>query len=251
MKVLASFAACSITAAAVLAVEPTPSSAGRTASVMNDWTDSFNSSSAEGTAPVEDWATGYDAAPATEFAVGIGYAHVSVGGSDSALDSEDALRFDPALSFAPVATLPQLRLGAAVGVTLVFDNSERSIISSGGVVITGRSDIPFWLIEPEVRVSWRQPFGEEDRFFIEPGVGVGAVFGRVSIDGEDSSSGESFDESDTSLSGRAFLNVGARVEGGFGGIQVSYLRGGSLHFAENAAGEVEEFYVGIFGALRL
>ena len=188
--------------------------------------------------------------PASEFSLGIGYANVSIGGSESVLDSLDALRFDAAVSFSPLQRLPQLRLGAAAGVALVPDNSQFAIVSDGGLVVVGRSDVPVWLIEPEVRLSWRQSFGEDGQIYVEPGVGAGAVYARLSIDGEDTSSGLSFDESDTSFSARAFLNVGARVTGGLAGLQVSYARGGSLDLAENADGEVEEFYIGIFGSLR-
>ena len=67
-----------------------------------------------------------DGAP--EFALGIGYANVSLGDS-SVIDSESALRFEPTLSFSPIQQLPQLRLGANVGVTMVLDNSTRTIIS--------------------------------------------------------------------------------------------------------------------------
>jgi len=186
----------------------------------------------------------------SEFALGIGYAHLSIGGSESALHSEDALRFDPALTFAPFFNLPQLRIGGALGVTLVLDNSQFVFISNGGAVFAGSSDVPLWLLEPEFRVSWQQPFGTSDQFFIEPGLAVGGVYGRLSIDANDTASGQSFDESDGTYTGRVFLNLGARVPGGYAGIQASYARGGSLHFADNASGDFEQYYIGIFGAAR-
>jgi hypothetical protein len=186
----------------------------------------------------------------SEFALGIGYAHLSIGDSDSVLDSEDALRFDAALTFAPIFDLPQLRIGGALGVTLVLDNSQFAFISSGGAVFVGSSDVPLWLLEPEFRVSWQQPFGTSDQFFIEPGLAVGGVYGVLSVDANDTASGRSFDESDGTYTGRAFLNLGARVPGGYAGIQASYVRGGSLHFADNASGDFEQYYIGIFGAAR-
>src|SRR3954465_13913662 len=88
---------------------------------------------------------------ASEFSLGIGYASVSLG--SSIIDSESAWRFEPALTFAPIPDLPQLRIGGDVGVTLVLDNSSRTIVSSGGTTIfVGQSDVPLWLLEPELRL---------------------------------------------------------------------------------------------------
>src|SRR5687767_15568031 len=101
-----------------------------------------------------------DEGPGGEFGLGIGYANVSIGGSESPLDSEDTLRFDGWLSVAPFEAVPQLRLGGAMGFVLALDNSERAIISNGGVLIVGSSDIPLFMFEPEVRLSWQQTFGE-------------------------------------------------------------------------------------------
>jgi hypothetical protein len=192
---------------------------------------------------------GYDeSALAPEFSFGIGWAHIAI--DDSVLDSEDAIRFDPAVSFAPIAKLPQLRLGAALGVSLVLDNSERAIVSNGGVVIVGHSDVPLWFLEPELRASWRQYFGNQGQFFVEPGVAGGAIIGELHIEADDTAFGQSFDEWASTGAARAFLNVGARVTGGLAGLEVAYLRGGTLDFAENASGEVEQFYIGFFGAIR-
>jgi hypothetical protein len=188
--------------------------------------------------------------PPGEFALGIGYAQVSIGDSDSLLDSEDALRFDSALSVSPFPDVPQLRLGAALGFVLTLDNSQRAIVSDGGLIVVGSSDVPLFLFEPEVRLSWQQPFGEGGGFFVEPGIGAGGVYANLSIDADDSPSGTSFDESDWSFSARAFLNVGFLVEGGVAGVQASYMWADDLHLAANAGGDVSEFYVGIFGALR-
>jgi hypothetical protein len=187
---------------------------------------------------------------AGEFGLGIGYANVSIGGSESPLDSEDTLRFDGWLSVAPFEAVPQLRLGGAMGFVFALDNSERAIVSSGGVVIVGSSDIPLFMFEPEVRLSWQQTFGEGPGFYIEPGIGAGFVYANLSIDDDDSPTGRSFDESDWSFSARAFINVGFPVEGGVAGIQASYMWADDLDLAANASGSVNEFYIGIFGALR-
>jgi len=73
-------------------------------------------------------------APALEFSMGVGYANLSLG-SNSALDSADALRFEPALSVSPFARLPQLRIGGAVGVSMVLDNSGSAVIINNGGLI--------------------------------------------------------------------------------------------------------------------
>jgi len=206
----------------------------------------------------DDWSNPWGSPPTEsamsalpgEFSLGVGYAHLSIGDSDSVLDSLDALRWDASLSYAPFAHLPQLRVGAGFGVGMVFDDSEFAIISSGGAVIVGSADIPLFTLEPEFRVSWQQFFGPDESFYIEPGIGVGGVFANLNIDSEDTASGESFDEWESSVSARVFLNVGFNAEGGYAGVQASYMRAKSIDFAENAGGEVEEFYIGIFGALR-
>ena len=108
-------------------------------------------------------------APAVEFGLGVGYANISLG-SDSAIDSLDALRFEPTISFSPFAALPQVRLGADVGTSLVLDNGGSAlIINNGGLIFISNAEIPFWTLEPEVRISWRQTFGYAQEFFIEPG----------------------------------------------------------------------------------
>ena len=190
------------------------------------------------TAELSGQAAGYP-----EFALGIGYAHIEVGDSSSQLHSMDALRFDPDLSFSPFDQLPQLRLGASFGVSMVLDNSSRTIISNGGtLVITGSSDIPFLLLEPEARLKWRQSF---DPFFIEPGIGVGGAFGQLKL----SSDTQSIDKWSSAFTARAFVNIGLAVTGGEAGLQFSYMRGGPMDFGQNARGNLNEFYVGIYGAI--
>ena len=191
------------------------------------------------------------AAEVSDFSLGIGYAHLSIGDSDSELSSENAFRLEFASTFAPIPDLPQLRLGGAFGIAAVLDNKERTIISDGGLVIAGSADIPLVFLEPELRLSWRQYLGET--FYIEPGIAGGGVFAHLDIDNDDDDDttvdDPSYDEWDQVFSARAFINVGFEVSGGFAGFQFSYLRGGDLELAQNAAGATEEFYVGFFGAL--
>lgn len=182
--------------------------------------------------------------------MGVSYANVDLKDSP-VIDSESAIRFEPTLSMAPLReSLPQLRLGFDVGFTLVLDNSNRTIISNNGnLIFFGSSDVPLWLVEPELRISWRQYFGET--FFVEGGVGGGCAFGFLDLKTPDgSSTADSFHESDNTFFGRAFLRAGSLVPGGIAGIEGSYLVGDSLDFGgSNASGDLTEWSVGIFGAL--
>src|SRR4051794_4679259 len=166
--------------------------------------------------------------PGPEFALGVGYAHFSIGGPGSLLHSTDALHFDPAVSFPPLRKLPQLRLGAAVGVSVVGPSQWTAV--RGDTEITGSSCSPLVLAEPELRVSWRQTFGTADGFFVEPGVAVGGVFGKLRLEKTDVD--EAFEHHASSFSGRVFLNLGGRVGGWTAGVQTSYLHSGQLDFAE-------------------
>jgi hypothetical protein len=153
------------------------------------------------------------------------------------------------LTFAPIQQLPQLRIGGDVGVTLVMDNSSRTIVSGDhGTVFIGSSDVPVWFLEPELRVSWRQYLGSDQQFFIEPGVAGGVAFGFFDITGTNGFSG-SYDANDSTLFGRVFLRAGAKMEGGLAGIEASWLSGGDLDFGGNASGSFDEFYIGIFGTI--
>jgi hypothetical protein len=189
-----------------------------------------------------------DAATAGDFSLSLGYANVSVGNSDSELYSMNAFKWEAAFTIAVIPSVPQLRLGAAVGVPIVLDNSDRTIISHNGtLIITGSSDIPFFVIEPEVRLSWRQSFGQ---FFIEPGVGIGGAFAYLSLDTDGDLGDETFSKWQSTWAARAFIYAGLEVQGGLAGLEVSYMRGGNMDFGDNAQGDISEFYIGIFGTLQ-
>jgi hypothetical protein len=183
-----------------------------------------------------------------EFSLGIGYANVSLG-SSSAIDGESALRFEPSLTFSPIQQVPQLRFGADVGVSMVLDNSNRTIVSNDGqLIFFGSSDIPLWTLEPELRLSWRQALDPDHRFFIEPGVAGGALFGFLDLNSPDNI--DSYDANASTVYGRVFLRAGARVTGGIAGFEASWMSGGNLDFGGNASGDVSEWYVGFFGAIQ-
>ena len=192
------------------------------------------------TARADDWGNYSD------FSFGIGYGHIELGSSGNEFHNMDALRMEGAVTFSPFEKLSQLRLGGAFGVSMVLDNSSHAIISNNGTLIVHASaDIPFLLLEPEFRVSWRQEF--ESGFFIEPGIGLGGAIGQLHL--ESDSNGSSYEEWDANFAARAYLNVGFLVPGGIFGVQASYMHSGSLHFAQNVGGEINEFYIGVFGSL--
>jgi hypothetical protein len=189
-----------------------------------------------------------DATTDGDFTLSLGYANVSIGNSSSELNSMNAFKWEASFTLAPIREVPQLRLGAALGVPLVLDDTKRTFISHNGtVIITGSSDIPLFVIEPEVRISWRQSFGQ---FFIEPGVGFGGAFAYLSIDTDGDDGDETFDKWQSTWASRAFLYAGFEVTGGLAGLEASYMRGGSMDFGDNAHGDISEFYIGIFGTLQ-
>ena len=201
-----------------------------------------------------DHAQAYD--PNAEFALGIGYTRISLDGGGPLLEGRDGIHLNPVVSFAPFAALPQLRLGAAVGWSIALDDpSGATVVNDGQVFVVTASDVTFMLVEPELRLSWRQPFGEDDAFFIEPGVAGGAALGWLDVGSDDDDTPDvadanAFDDWDSSFQWKVFLRAGARVPTGIAGIEASYMTAGELEFADNLRGEPGEFYFGVFGALR-
>jgi hypothetical protein len=187
---------------------------------------------------------------APEFSMSIGYGNISLG-SNSGFEDQSGLHLQPEWSFSPLQKLPQLRLGADIGSTIVFDNSSRTvIINNGGTVIAGSSSIPLWTLEPELTLSWRQAFGANQRFFIEPGIAGGGMFGFLSIH-SDVYPYNSYSKSAETGYGKAFLRSGFVIPGGIVGVEGSYLSGGDLDFGGSSTfGKVTEYYVGIFGTIQ-
>lgn len=191
----------------------------------------------------------------SEFLLGVGYTRMNFDGDNVLIDNRDGIHFDPVFSFAPIQPLPQLRFGAAVGISFAVDDVRGAVVSDadGGLLFIDGDEASLMLFEPELRVSWRQSFGEEHAYFLETGVGGGGVIGWLSAgDGEGDENGAAdaeLDETDAAFMGRVFLRFGMRVEGGLAGIEASYMQGGNLDFGEGISGDVSEVYVGIFGVL--
>jgi hypothetical protein len=133
---------------------------------------------------------------------------------------------------------------------MVLDNSTRTIIShNGALIVAGSSSVPFWLIEPELILSWRQSFGARNQYFIEPGIAGGGAFGFLDIHDINNPDRSYHADSSTGYA-RVFLRGGGQVYTGTFGVEASYLRGGNMDFGGNAAGELEEFYIGVYGAFH-
>ena len=195
---------------------------------------------------------GYDA----EFSLGIGYSRITFDGGGPLLEGRDSIHINPVVSFSPLPDVPQLRLGGAVGWSIALDDTRGAVVSNdGGLFFASTSDVTLMLLEPELRLSWRQPLGDEGGSFVEAGAAAGGAFGWIDVgDPRDLTPGEAdanaFSEWDGSFQWKAFLRAGTRVGDGVAGIEAHYLRAGELEFADNLRGDPEEFYFGIFGALR-
>ncbi len=195
--------------------------------------------------------------PVWEFSLGLGYSRVEFEGSPPLVDGRDCVHAEPVLSVSPFAAVPQLRLGAAVDWSTAVDETRGAVVSDdGGLVVATSSDISFMLFEPEVRLSWRQPFGPDGFYFIEPGVAAGAAIGWLDVAGRAVPGGGStaanadFNDTDASFQWKVFLRAGLPFSNGLAGIEASYMRAGRLEFADDIGGKPSEFYIGIFGALQ-
>jgi hypothetical protein len=197
-----------------------------------------------------------DSGFAPEFSLGIGYSRIVFSGTTgNVLDDMDAVHFNPALSFSPLRNaLPQLRLGTGFGFSAALEDVGGLISSGGGGVIILKGDTALYLFEPEVQLSWHQPLGPPEwGFFLEPGVAAGGVIGWIDADAtafhEAGGTGDP-DEWDAVFSARVFLRGGLHMGAGFGGLEASWLRAQRLDFGDNTGGDLGQFYIGVFGAIR-
>ena len=191
--------------------------------------------------------------PAWEFSLGLGYSRVEFDGSPPLVDGRDCFHLEPVLSVSPFAGVPQARVGAAVGWSAAVDETRGAVVSDdGGLVAATSSDVGFMLFEPELRLSWRQPFGADGFYFIEPGAAAGAAVGWLDVAGRDAAGvGDAdFEETDASFQWKVFLRAGIPFSNGLAGVEASYMRAGRLEFTDEIGGELSEFYVGIWGALQ-
>jgi hypothetical protein len=189
-----------------------------------------------------------------DFGAGVGYSHASLHDSAAPFDHRDGARIEPRFSFGLNDQLPQLRLGLAVGIS-GFSQRE----DSDGVIVIGGDTFDFdaddvqalSLIVPEIQISWRQTFGGDQRWFIEPGAALGAVIGNYWVGREsDFFTDKDASEWDATIGGRPFLRGGYLWDRFIVGAEASYLFGGNLDFTDQVRGDVREFYAGVFFAGR-
>jgi hypothetical protein len=102
--------------------------------------------------------------------------------------------------------------------------------------VAGQLDM--FLITPELLLSWRQPVAE--RWYVEPGVGVGAVIGAVDFIGVEWGSGYSV---------RPFVRVGYQTDHWAAGVEASY-RFGHLDLGESD-GDIENLTAALFIAAKI
>src|SRR4051794_17714233 len=91
------------------------------------------------------------------FETGIGYSHLTLGGSDRFAE-RDGVRFEPRVSWNPFANAPELRLGAGLGISGYshrLDTNSTIIIDNGKTITIFQADQ--WevlsLLEPEFQLS--------------------------------------------------------------------------------------------------
>src|SRR5688572_30279103 len=184
------------------------------------------------------------AAADNEFGFSIGYAQLAVDDDVlSDLDGQGGLRFEPRFSWTPFDGAGQFRLGIGVGFSFFYDEEETGDEFEGFADIEDYEQISLFV--PELQVTWRQ--GLAPNWFVEGGVGLGAVIGnfragQVIFD-------ELFDEDvsdwDLGFGVRPILRGGYTRNRWMAGIEASYLFT-DLDFDNSIGGKMEELYIALF-----
>jgi hypothetical protein len=164
-------------------------------------------------------------------------AEFTIAGGGTQLQLDDGGELDgqwgpwvqPSISFSPLHDTPQLRLGGGISLGWFSADVDNEFIS-------GQADL--FLFTPEFLASWRQPIS--NHFYLEPGVGVGAVIGALDFVGAEWGAGYSV---------RPFVRLGYRFDSFSTGIEAAY-RFGHLELG-GADGEIQNLSVGVFFALKL
>ena len=173
-----------------------------------------------------------------------GYSHVMLDAATT-FHERDGMRVEPRFTF---GLGDHFRLGIGIGSSGYFhDVSDDEVISVGNdvIIISGKSE-SLGTIEPEVLLSWRQTFGRENEWFIEPGVGIGAVVVNYWAGSDWGFRDSDVNEWDAAFAARPFVRAGYLWEHWFVGIEVSYMFGGNVHLTDQVRGDVRELYVGGF-----
>ena len=153
-------------------------------------------------------------------------------GDEDVLNDEWGPWVRPSFSLAPIDAAPQFRLGGAVGFGWVRGTIDDAFLAG---------DVDLFLITPELLLSWRQPIGgAEARWYVEPGIGVGATIGALWAIGTDWGYGYSV---------RPFVRAGYQWDNWSAGLEAAY-RFGHLDFGDSD-GDVENLEIGVFAAWKL
>jgi hypothetical protein len=157
----------------------------------------------------------------------------SVSFDDDFIDNEWGVWLAPSFSFSPVSSTPEFRLGAGVSFAWVSVDTDSD---TGTLFNTGDADL--YLITPELLISWRQPIG--DHFYLEPGIGVGAVIGLLDSFGT---------ESDVGYSIRPYIRAGYDAARWSAGMEAAY-RFGQLDLGGGSS-DLQNFSIGVFISFNL
>jgi hypothetical protein len=168
-----------------------------------------------------------------ELSIGVGASSMSTRG---ALDDRWGPWAEPSISFSPFDDLTQLRVGFGVGINYF----QHDVSVPLGIYGDSTSvNVYLGMATPEALISWRQPIA--DKFFIEPGVGIGVAIGDFY--------GVSNDEWTAGFSARPFVRFGYDASRWNAGIEVGYQYSRLELEGDNT--DIRIFNVGGFFGLKL
>ncbi len=148
---------------------------------------------------------------------------------DDGFDEQWGPFFATSFSLAPLENATQFRLGA--GLAFAWFNSDVD-----NEFVSGQADL--FLITPEVLLSWRHAVTRT--FYLEPGVGLGAVIGALDFLGADWDAGYSV---------RPFVRAGYQGDDWSAGAELGY-RFGSLDISGDEQ-SINDVTFGVFVAFKL
>jgi hypothetical protein len=166
----------------------------------------------------------------TELSLAVGAGQLR---ADGPLDDNWGPWVEPSISFTPFPDLQSLRLGVGAG----FGYFTQDITVSLDIYSSSTLEMELLIITPEALVSWRQPLG--NKFYIEPGVGVGVMIGYLYAFGDDVSAGYSI---------RPFVRLGYDAGRWTAGLEAGY-QFGSLDLGE--LDDVQVLNLGAFFTFKI
>ena len=174
-----------------------------------------------------------------------------------ALRTATASASSRASAFAFFDKLPELRLGFGLGISgYAHELDSDTVITIDNGHDTEVIFADQWegvsILTPELQISWRQTFGGDHRWYVEPGVGIGAAIANyyVADDWWWDDNNDNPNEWDSTFEVRPFLRAGCQGERWMGGIEASYLFGGNIDLTDQVNGDLNELYVGGFFGVR-